>query len=98
MAPCKGSWAGKLTEGVATRPPPVAESREGSEWLRSVCNAGALSPRRTPGTATGLQQYEFAEVLFYTKVPAAQSLRQKSEIFATSLYTREALVRSNIAH
>ena len=27
--------------------------RELSEWQRSVCNAGALSPRRTPGTATG---------------------------------------------
>ncbi len=27
--------------------------REANEWQRSVCNAGALSPRRTPDTATG---------------------------------------------
>ena len=33
--------------------PPVAESSDLSEWQRSVCNAGAPSPRRTPGTATG---------------------------------------------
>ena len=32
----------------ATRPPPVAESREGSEWQRSVCNAAAPTARRTP--------------------------------------------------
>ena len=25
-----------------------------SEWPRSVCNAGAQTPRRTPGTATGI--------------------------------------------
>ena len=33
--------------------PPVAESSDLSEWQRSVCNAAALSARRTPGTATG---------------------------------------------
>ena len=27
-----------------------------SEWQRSVCNAGAQSPRRTQGTATGARQ------------------------------------------
>ena len=33
--------------------PPVAESSDLSEWPRSVCNAAALSARRTQGTATG---------------------------------------------
>ena len=37
----------------ASRPPPVAESREASEWQRSVCNAAPPWARRTPGTATG---------------------------------------------
>ena len=37
----------------ATRPPPVAEPREGSEWPRSVCNEAPPWARRTPGTATG---------------------------------------------
>ena len=32
--------------------PPVAEASDLSEWQRSVCNAGAPSPRRTQGTAT----------------------------------------------
>ena len=31
----------------------MAESREPSEWQRSVCNAAAPSARRTQGTATG---------------------------------------------
>ena len=31
----------------------MAESSDLSEWPRSVCNAGAPSPRRTQGTATG---------------------------------------------
>ena len=33
----------------------MAESREPSEWPRSVCNAAAPSARRTQGTATGTQ-------------------------------------------
>jgi len=32
--------------------PPGAESSDLSEWPRSVCNAAALTARRTPGTAT----------------------------------------------
>jgi len=36
--------------------PPVAESSDLSEWQRSVCNAAALSARRTQGTATGHSQ------------------------------------------
>jgi len=42
-----------VTRWGVSRPSPVAKSREASEWPRSVCNAGAPSPRRTQGTATG---------------------------------------------
>ena len=42
--------------------------RELSEWQRSVGNAGASSPRRTPGTATG-------QCLFASVCGARQPLR-----------------------
>ena len=35
------------------RPPPVAESREQSEWLRSADEEAAPSATKLPGTATG---------------------------------------------
>jgi len=37
----------------ARRPPPVAESREPSEWQRSTAEEGAPSPTMVSGTATG---------------------------------------------
>ena len=48
-----GNILGRSSVWGARRPPPVAESREPSEWPRSVCNAGDMSSRRTQGTATG---------------------------------------------
>ena len=50
-------YAGRIrTAGESPGSAPTAAGggrREGSEWLRSVCNAAASSARRTPGTATG---------------------------------------------
>ncbi len=36
--------------------PPVAESSDLSEWLRSTAEEGALSPTMMSGTATGLTE------------------------------------------
>ena len=48
-----GMQGERISRGGAMRLPPVAESRELSEWQRSVCNDAAPSARRTQGTATG---------------------------------------------
>ena len=37
----------------ASRPPPVAESREASEWQRSIKSRKSVSPKILSGTANG---------------------------------------------
>jgi len=56
--------------------------RELSEWQRSVGNAGASSPRRTPGTATG-------QCLFASVCGARQPLRltKQASVLPTAAFT-----------
>ena len=57
---CFGKKVSKEPTWGATRPPPVAESREGSEWPRSADDAAAPSARNMPSIATGKALYDIA--------------------------------------
>ena len=47
-----------------------------SEWPRSVCDAGAPSPRRTQGTATGIVRRVDAGVIITPMVYIAKAERK----------------------